>query len=120
MAVNNIYADISKERVRQELLKAQGKFAHTAADPEVPNTDTLAVLVEEVGEVARALNDDAEGTNFSHLREELVQVAAVAVAWIEKLDFMQENPKESLRRIVAAVRESLEEVSQEAVHAKKS
>jgi len=38
-------------------------------------------IVEEVGEVARALEDDD-----SQLRVELVQVAAVAVAWLEALD----------------------------------
>lgn len=42
----------------------------------------LAVLVEEVGEVARALLEE-EGDE--RLLEELVQVAAVAVAWAETL-----------------------------------
>lgn len=42
----------------------------------------LAVLMEEVGEVARALND-SEPTD--QLRAELVQVAASAVAWVEGL-----------------------------------
>ncbi len=37
----------------------------------------LAVLVEEVGEVAKAMTD---GTG---LRDEIVQVAAVAVKWVE-------------------------------------
>lgn len=54
-----------------------------------------AVLSEEVGEVAEAtldLNDPGDDrerqdtTERQLLREELVQVAAVAVAWIETLD----------------------------------
>ena len=41
----------------------------------------MAILTEEVGEVARAaLEHDTDG-----LRLELVQVAAVAVAWLEAL-----------------------------------
>lgn len=68
------------ERARQEQLKAEGKFAATCAD-DIPAGAKLAVLVEEVGEVARAICErDPEA-----MREELVQVAAVAVAWVEAL-----------------------------------
>lgn len=42
----------------------------------------LPVLVEEVGEVARALTYDG---NKEELRKELIQVAAVASAWADKL-----------------------------------
>jgi NTP pyrophosphatase (non-canonical NTP hydrolase) len=41
----------------------------------------MTVLMEEVGEVARALLDG----NADQLETELVQVAAVAVAWLESL-----------------------------------
>ena len=37
----------------------------------------LAVLVEEVGEVAKALQEN------SNITEELIHVAAVAVRWLE-------------------------------------
>jgi NTP pyrophosphatase (non-canonical NTP hydrolase) len=74
---------IRAERVRQERLKAMGKFHHTAADVDLPCVLKLPILTEEVGEVARALCD---GTN---LREELVQVAAVALAWVEALEKME-------------------------------
>lgn len=54
----------------------------------------LGVLMEEVGEVARAaLEADFGNVNtkglpggFDHLQEELVQVAAVAVAWLESFE----------------------------------
>ena len=47
----------------------------------------LAILVEEVGEVAQAqLMAAIDGGDTEHLREELVQVAAVAVRWLEHLD----------------------------------
>lgn len=39
-----------------------------------------SVLVEEVGEVARALNEGLE----PNLEEELIQVATVAIAWLEE------------------------------------
>jgi len=45
------------------------------------NFEWLAVIVEEVGEVARAMLQN-EGTRIIH---ELIQVAAVAVAWAEDI-----------------------------------
>jgi NTP pyrophosphatase (non-canonical NTP hydrolase) len=39
----------------------------------------LAVLLEEVGEVAHALNYDSADTD--NLKDELVQVATMALAW---------------------------------------
>ena len=42
-------------------------------------TNRLAVLMEEVGEVAMAL----QGEGF--LEEELVQIAAVCIRWLEEL-----------------------------------
>lgn len=41
-----------------------------------------AVITEEVGEVCKAWLE----RDIASLREELVQVAAVAVAWIEEID----------------------------------
>lgn len=56
----------------------------------------LTVLIEEVGEVSRAILgvreasalgfDDVQADWFTDLRGELVQVAAVAVAMIERVD----------------------------------
>lgn len=46
----------------------------------------LAILSEEVGEAAQAaLHDQFGGEHADTLQEELVQVAAVAVQWIECL-----------------------------------
>jgi NTP pyrophosphatase (non-canonical NTP hydrolase) len=73
---------IRAERVRQERLKAQGKFKHTPAD-DIPDTDRLPMLVEEVGEVARAMCDGVGRY------AELVQVAALALAWLEALEKME-------------------------------
>lgn len=49
----------------------------------------LPVLVEEVGEVARALSDVTRNTTedtMDAMRSELVQVAAMATAWVAALD----------------------------------
>lgn len=77
------------ERQRQELLRMQGKFSWTCASPTVPNSDKLAVLAEEFGEVAREVTEaliDVKRYNSEHLVKELVQVAAVCVAWLEALE----------------------------------
>lgn len=50
------------------------------SSPAVETSTKLAVLVEEVGEVARAYLEVADP---AELRRELVQVAAVAVAILE-------------------------------------
>ena len=67
--------DVSNERIRQ--LKLWGEQNH---DPKT----WLGILTEEVGEVAREINDNGPGT--AHYRKELIQVAAVAVAAVEALD----------------------------------
>ncbi len=53
---------------------------------EFPEHLRLAVLTEELGEVAKEL---LEGENKVNLRTELIQVAAVAIRWIEYLEEMQ-------------------------------
>lgn len=76
---------------RQQKLKREGRFKYTCADNEMNNGERLAVLVEEVGEVARALCElqqcnphDTEGLQkLLHLKTELVQVGAVCLAWLE-------------------------------------
>jgi NTP pyrophosphatase (non-canonical NTP hydrolase) len=81
------------ERERQDELKAAGRFEFTCADDGLTLAEKLACLTEELGEVAQEvltqeghrLARDTLGTKEA-LRKELVQVAAVAVAWIESLD----------------------------------
>lgn len=91
------YSEIKAERTRQELLRAAGKFLYTCADPNfvaLSHFGRVTVLGEEFGEVCRAALDaekiaegrgDPEGA-LKKLRTELIQVAAVAVAYIEGLD----------------------------------
>lgn len=84
---------VVRERMRQEERKAMGRFKHTCADPEIEDFERRAILMEEVGEVARetlVMDGDREdrkarGTHEA-LRYELAQTAAVCVAWIEYID----------------------------------
>lgn len=76
-----IYADITAERASQD-----AKWGNQVHSMPVWS----AILTEECGEVAEAAlvtafrGDTAE--HLAHLREELIQVAAVAVHIIEKID----------------------------------
>lgn len=81
--------------IDREIASAQAKHKHYVER----NVSTLnygavlAVLVEEVGEVATALNNLAGARTISdvddvrdNLRAELVQVAATAIRWIAAMD----------------------------------
>ena len=87
--------DISRERDRQERLREAGKFPATCADPTRSDAEKLPVLIEEVGEAARAMCEAGGATDVQSagLRDELVQVAAVAVAWIEAIDARKVVPR---------------------------
>jgi NTP pyrophosphatase (non-canonical NTP hydrolase) len=50
-----------------------------------PDDPWLAILVEEVGEVARAALANPDDRKAGDLYSELIQVAAVAQAWAESL-----------------------------------
>ena len=63
-----ILRKIYEERVRQDL--KWGIQHHS-------NAEWLAILVEEIGEVAKALLEN------SNIEEEIIQCMAVCVAWLE-------------------------------------
>ena len=86
-----IFGDIIEERIRQERLKREGKFKHTCAEPDMLASEKYLVLAEETGEVARAIlnlqNFSRDyGADLGKVRKELIEVAAVSVAWIEFID----------------------------------
>jgi hypothetical protein len=87
-----IFLEIDTERKRQDELKREGKFDFTCADADsgLDHVAASAILSEECGEVAREALAMAglvrETGDPARLRKELIQVAAVAVAWIEALD----------------------------------
>lgn len=69
------------ERSRQEKLFG---FQGSCANPDMSHGLKLAILMEEVGEVAHELNESDMNATLN-LYTELIQVAAVAVAWAESL-----------------------------------
>lgn len=92
--VNSVRHDcldmIETERERQLALKAEGRFQYTPSDIELYEAEILAMIVEEVGEVARNvlaranLVTDGDQT-IPALMKELSQVAALSLAWMERL-----------------------------------
>lgn len=65
-------------QARAFVLRTRGELEYVADDPDCPDLLRLAALAEELGEVARCVH---EGDPTSRLREELDQLAGVAIAW---------------------------------------
>ena len=86
-STEHVLNDVSRERLRQETLKAEGRFRRTCADRQMDDGDKLACLAEEFGEVAKAMlhNRMLVSDGGGDLRTELIHVAAVAVAWAESI-----------------------------------
>lgn len=77
-----VIVEVLLERARQEVLHGP----NSCANIKIPNAVKLAVLTEEVGEVAKWICDYwGKVVATDDLRTELIQVAAVAVAWAESL-----------------------------------
>lgn len=103
--ISTVLDEVADERMRQEQLKASGKFLWTCADNvalrqrverAITEPEKLAVLGEEFGEVCKEVVEEIiasdrhlpsfEAEARSKLRKELLEVAAVCVAWVESLD----------------------------------
>lgn len=89
MTPDEITEAIAAERERQRALWG-GPHDWGRGDcssPEVAPIVKVAVLAEEVGEVAMAVLEGPESVRDGNdnLRDELIQVAAVAIAWLELL-----------------------------------
>ncbi|MCB8942523.1 MAG: hypothetical protein H6658_01985 [Ardenticatenaceae bacterium] len=73
-----IFQEIANERAKQD-----GKWGEQNHD----DYRWLAILTEEIGEVAQAaLHDEFGGRAAGTLQDELIQVAAVAVSWLECIE----------------------------------
>lgn len=70
-------SDIDMERTRQRLKWGRQRHEHTF---------WACILTEEVGEAAKVCIELPH--DIPALRKELIQVAAVAVAWVEHIDEM--------------------------------
>lgn len=95
--IRSVLQDVHLEIQRQDELARAGKFGGLHSLPAGPDDARLRVLVEEVGEAAKELNEVAilrsrkEATEFglsgkqTNLYKELLQVAASAAAWATAL-----------------------------------
>ena len=83
--MNEIFEEIEQERFEQDV-----KWGEQNHKP----IEWCAILGEEVGEVNKEALEhhfEVKDSSLSRCREELIQVAAVAVAMIESLDRNNEN-----------------------------
>jgi hypothetical protein len=93
-AMMDVFALIAAERTRQRELFAANKITFDVAAPLPDVNRKLRVVVEEIGEVAQEIdhleqlkpNSKAAAAVRARLRTELVQVAAVCVAWLESFE----------------------------------
>lgn len=80
MDVSSALAAIFDERERQRQLWGGGPG--DCSHPSTKNDTRLCILVEEIGEIAHAMNEN----DTENLKEELVQSAAVILAWLEGIE----------------------------------
>ena len=83
LTLNAIQAEATRAHLRH------GDYSMLS--PHYSASDRLAILMEEVGEVAHALTYGQGGPGVGRydkdkLEKELIQVAAVAATWIEQLN----------------------------------
>lgn len=89
-AIESVIAERERQEQKCAEMQRKGLAWHTCADPHaLDDEQRLPILGEEFGEVCRELCDSRAGhyePNLVKLRDELVQLAAVAVAWVEAVD----------------------------------
>jgi hypothetical protein len=81
-----VLSDITLSAVQAEATRAHLRHGdHSMLGTGYTESDRLAILVEEVGEVAHELTYDQSGDR-DKLVKELIQVAAMALTWVEHLE----------------------------------
>jgi hypothetical protein len=81
------------EEIQRERMRAHAKHGDGSIESHggigAAGLLRFTILTEEVGEVAKEFNEaalDGRDVDRARLRAELIQVAAVTVAWIDRLD----------------------------------
>lgn len=81
-----VLSEITLSAIQAEATSAHLRHGeHSMLSPHYSNGDRLAILMEEVGEVAHELTYDQDGDR-DKLVKELIQVAAMAATWVEFLE----------------------------------
>lgn len=82
MNLTAIYAEVAAERLR-----AHAKHGDTSMESfPVDDLNRYTILVEEIGEVGKEFNEarhDGRSVDLARLRKELIQSAAMCVAWAD-------------------------------------
>jgi hypothetical protein len=85
-----VLSDLTLSAIQAEATRAHLKHGeHSMLGKKYSSGDRLAILVEEVGEVAHELTYDSGGPGGGRrdeLVKELIQVAAMAATWVEFLE----------------------------------
>jgi hypothetical protein len=69
---NKVIQDLIAERQKQDCLYSYFEDSHK-----------MTILTQQIGNVAEAL---LEGSGDNWLREELIELAVVAICWVEEID----------------------------------
>jgi hypothetical protein len=83
-----VLSDLTLSAIQAEATRAHLRHGeHSMLGENCSSGDRLAILVEEVGEVAQELTyDHGGGQRRDELVKELIQVAAMAASWVEFLE----------------------------------
>lgn len=80
-----VLSPMTLSAIQAEATRAYIKHGPHSMFGSLANGDRLAILMEEVGEVAHELTYDQDGDRDKLVRE-LLQVAAMAASWVEQLE----------------------------------
>ena len=83
---SSVYDEIRTERERAHA--KHGATSMESAPVDDPTGRRYRILAEEVGEVAKEWNDaehDGRPVDLAAVRKELIQVAAMAAAWADRI-----------------------------------
>lgn len=81
-----VLSEVTLSAIQAEATSAHLKHGeHSMLGTGRSDGDRLAILMEEVGEVAHELTYDASGDKDKLVRE-LIQVAAMAATWVEHIE----------------------------------
>ena len=98
MGTNGMHLSrLTLDAVEAEYVRAHCKHSgHTPKSHHMSDGERLAILVEEVGEVARAITYD--NGDIDNLVHELTQVTAMGAAWLEYAISLRESLRNGLNR----------------------
>lgn len=86
-------SDFILDLIKTEINKAKAKFPNWPTDP----THAAAIVAEESGELVKAcleLSYEPHKTNIASVRDEAVQVAAMAIRFLQSIDHYEFKPAE--------------------------